>query len=61
MKLKLAAACAFALVLGACAEPEPEPVYMSPTYDKLGSPSCPTGYAVATTEAGQTVCMPVEG
>ena len=59
MKTKLAAVCAFALVLGACAQPEPDPVYIQPNYDKVGNPSCVEGYQLATTEAGQTVCTPV--
>ena len=60
MKLKLAAFGAFALILTACAQQEePEPVYMQPSYDKYGAASCPAGYQVATTEAGQTVCSPV--
>lgn len=58
MKLKLMTVGAFAF-LAACAQPEPEPVYLQPTYDKLGAASCPAGYQVAQTEAGATVCAPV--
>lgn len=60
MKLKLAAVGAFALILGACAQQEePTPVYVQPSYDKAGNASCPGGYDLGTTEAGQTVCNPV--
>ncbi len=60
MKLKFAAVGAFALILTACSQQEePAPVYVQPNYDKYGSPSCPGGYELATTEAGQTVCNPV--
>jgi hypothetical protein len=59
MKTKFAAASVFALVLAACGQPEPDPVYIQPSYDKVGNPSCTTGYQLATTEAGQTVCSPV--
>ncbi|NVO54427.1 hypothetical protein HW561_01310 [Rhodobacteraceae bacterium B1Z28] len=60
MKIKLAAVGAFALILTACAQQEePTPVYVQPSYDKAGSPSCSAGYELATTEAGQTVCNPV--
>lgn len=60
MKLKLAAVGAFALVLTACSQQEePTPVFVQPSYDKAGTPSCPVGYDLATTEAGQTVCNPV--
>lgn len=59
MKLPLASTIAFVLVLGACAQPEPEPVYIQPTYDKVGNPSCSTGYQLATTEQGATVCTPI--
>lgn len=59
MKLKLAAICATAFVLTACSQQEePTPVYITPEYDKFGTPSCPAGYDIATTEAGQTVCNP---
>lgn len=58
MKKKLAAICSVTVLLTACA-PEPEPVYVQPTYDKVGNASCPTGYNVATTEAGATVCAPL--
>ncbi len=61
MKIKLAAVGAFALILTACAQPEPTPVYISPSYDKAGTPSCAAGYELATTEAGETVCNPVAG
>lgn len=59
MKLKLAIVSVFAVFLTACDEPEPEPVYLSPQYDKYGSPSCADGYQLATTEGGQTVCAPL--
>lgn len=59
MKLKFAALGAFSLVLTACAQPEPDPVYVQPSYDKVGNASCPGGYQLATTEAGQTVCSPI--
>jgi hypothetical protein len=59
MKLKFAAFGAFALILSACAQQEePAPVYVQPTFDKLGNASCPAGYYVASTEAGATVCAP---
>ena len=61
MKLKFAAVGAFALILTACAQQEePTPVYVQPSYDKAGTPSCPGGYQLATTEAGQTVCDPIQ-
>ncbi len=60
MKLKLAAICATAFVLTACSQQEePAPVFITPEYDKFGTPSCPAGTELATTEAGQTVCNPV--
>lgn len=61
MTRRIAAVSAFALVLTACAqpEPEPEPVYLQPSYDKIGNASCPGGYRLATTEAGDTVCAPL--
>ncbi|MEM1003930.1 MAG: hypothetical protein AAF496_09325 [Pseudomonadota bacterium] len=60
MKLKLAAVGAFALILTACAQQEePTPVFVQPSYDKAGTPSCPVGYDLAVTEGGQTVCNPV--
>lgn len=60
MKLKFAAICATALVLAACSQQEePAPVFIQPSFDKFGTPSCPAGYDLATTEAGQTVCNPV--
>ncbi len=60
MKPKFAAICATALVLAACAQQEePAPVYVQPTFDKAGTASCPAGYDLATTQAGQTVCNPV--
>ncbi len=59
MKLKLVTLGAFALVLSACAQQEePAPVYVQPTFDKVGNASCPAGYALATTESGSTVCAP---
>ena len=59
MKLKFAAFGAFALVLSACAQQEePAPVYVQPTFDKVGNASCPAGYSLATTESGATVCAP---
>ena len=59
MKLKLATLGAFALVLAACAQQEePAPVYVQPTFDKVGNASCPAGYSLATTESGSTVCAP---
>ena len=45
--------------LAACSQPEPEPVYVQPTYDKVGNASCFEGYQLATTETGQTVCAPI--
>ncbi|KUJ79616.1 hypothetical protein [Ruegeria profundi] len=60
MKLKFVAVGAFALVLAACSQQEePAPVFITPEYDKFGTPSCPAGTELATTEAGQTVCNPV--
>lgn len=60
MKLKLAALCAITVVLTACSQQEePTPVYVQPSYDKYGAPSCSAGYQLATTEAGETVCAPV--
>ncbi len=59
MTTKLALLGAFAFVLTACAQPEPAPLYVQPTYDKVGNASCTAGYQLATTEAGQTVCAPV--
>ena len=56
---KFAALTTFAFVLAACAEPEPEPIYVQPSYDKIGNASCPAGYQLATTEAGATVCQPL--
>lgn len=60
MKLKLATLGAFALVLAACAQQEEPaaPVYVQPTFDKVGNASCPGGYSLATTESGATVCAP---
>ncbi len=59
MKLKIAALCAAALTIAACAQQEePAPVYAQPTFDKAGNASCPVGYSLASTEAGQTVCAP---
>lgn len=59
MTRKFVALCAFALVLTACAQPEPEPVYAQPSYDKIGNASCPGGYRLSTTEAGDMVCAPL--
>lgn len=59
MTRKYLALTAVAFVLAACAQPEPEPVYVQPTYDKIGNASCPAGYQLATTEAGATVCQPL--
>lgn len=59
MTRKFVALSAFALVLTACAQPEPEPVYVQPIYDKIGNATCPGGYQLATTEAGETVCTPI--
>jgi hypothetical protein len=59
MKIKLAALGALALALTACSKPEPVPVYMQPTYDKVGNASCTDGYQLATTEEGATVCAPI--
>lgn len=59
MKLKFAAVAAFSLLLAACSQPEPEPVYIQPSYDKVGNPSCIDGYQLATTENGATVCTPI--
>ncbi|WP_425043873.1 hypothetical protein [Primorskyibacter sp. S87] len=58
MKLKLAVLSSCALALAACSQPEPAPVYIQPSYDKVGNASCPAGYQLATTEAGATVCSP---
>ncbi|MFA3917431.1 hypothetical protein [Ruegeria hyattellae] len=59
MNLKVALLGSFVFALAACSQPEPEPVYVQPTYDKVGNPSCPGGYQVAATEAGATVCSPI--
>lgn len=59
MTRKIVALSTFALVLAACAQPEPEPVYVQPSYDKVGAASCPGGYQLATTETGETVCAPI--
>ena len=59
MTRKFVALAAFAFVLSACAQPEPEPVYMQPSYDKIGNASCPAGYQLATTAEGETVCAPL--
>lgn len=59
MTRKFVALTAFAFVLSACAQPEPEPVYVQPSYDKIGNASCPAGYQLATTEEGATVCAPL--
>lgn len=59
MTRKFAALAALAFVLTACAQPEPEPVSLQPSYDKLGNASCPGGYQLATTAAGETVCDPL--
>jgi hypothetical protein len=32
---------------------------VQPVYDKIGNASCPAGYQLATTEAGETVCAPM--
>ncbi|MEQ9693545.1 hypothetical protein [Shimia sp. SDUM112013] len=61
MKFKLLALGGLALALAACAQPEPEPVYIQPSFDKAGNAMCPDGTMVAMTEAGATVCAPVEG
>ncbi|SDC22213.1 hypothetical protein [Ruegeria marina] len=59
MRFTSIAMTAVVLTLAACAQPEPEPVYVQPTYDKLGNPSCYSGYQLATTPEGQMVCAPV--
>ena len=53
MKLKFAAVGAFALVLAACSQQEePAPVYITPEYDKYGTPSCPAGYRAGHDRSG---------
>ncbi len=59
MKLKIAALGAFTLVLAACSQPEPAPLYTQPSFDKAGNAYCTSGYQLATTEAGATVCSPI--
>ncbi len=58
MTLKHLVLGAFVLGVAACAK-EPEPVYLQPTYDKVGTPSCAAGYEVAVTDDGATVCAPI--
>lgn len=61
MKLNLTAVCAIAFTLAACSQPEePTPVYTTPEYNKFGSPSCPAGTNLDTTEEGQTICNSVK-
>ena len=56
---KVTLAMCVAGFLGACAQQEePAPVYVQPTFDKVGNASCPAGYSLATTESGSTVCAP---
>lgn len=59
MKLNLLPLAAIAIALAACSKPEPAPVYVQPTYDKVGTASCTAGYQLATTEGGATVCAPI--
>lgn len=57
--LHILAAGSLALAVAACSQPDPEPVYVQPTYDKFGTPSCSPGYDLATLESGALVCAPL--
>ncbi|MGR3802123.1 hypothetical protein [Marinibacterium profundimaris] len=59
MKTVYFAVAAMGITLAACSQPEPEPVYVQPTYDKFGTPSCSVGYDLATLESGALVCAPL--
>ena len=58
MKRKIVSLSALALVLTACGGSDYQPVHVQPIHDKIGNATCPGGYQIAITQAGDTICVP---